>query len=34
MASCPSRVTTIAASGPSILTTIHPDGLRFGVCRR
>ncbi len=34
LTSCPSRVTTVAASGPSILTTVHPDGLRFGVCRR
>ena len=34
LTSRPSRVTTVAASGSSILTTVHPDGLCFGVCRR
>ena len=34
VASSPSRVTTVATSGSSILTTVHHDGLRFGVCRR
>ena len=34
LTSRPSRVTTVAASGPSILTTVHPDSLRLGVCRR
>ena len=31
LASSPSRVTTVATSGSSILTTVHPDGLRLGV---
>ena len=34
LTSYPSRVTTVAASGSSILTTVHPDGLRLGVCGR
>ena len=31
VASSPSRVTTVVTSGSSILTTVHPDGLRLGV---
>ena len=31
LTSRPSIVTTVAASFPSILTTLHPDGLCFGV---
>ena len=34
LASSPTGITAISTAGPSILTTVHPDGLRLGVCRR